>query len=431
MREVDRRRFMQIASSAAAASLAFPHLTAAQQRQPQQPPKPPPALTRDPVNWRNWTMDLEVKCHGFQVKVRRFNDGLTLPQTTRFRLNRLAAVFPLLKQGSSMHTVYPQGIETALRVEGESIRNAHRHVRVVDGYQGPTSLVVWERADINTRLLTLGIKVPMTSFETRINEDIAFGVPWWTEKLNATLEANLKPQLFIDPTQEPVLNLAREWTNNHPKRASPYYLAKYLAGRVLEYYQPSGTILEGTGRGLTSFARGAVLVSGFRVFGSTYAAVEKRGSPLDLANLLCAVYRAVGLPSRVVIGYDKFLADQEKNPVVRAWVEFALVDERNERIEWIPVDILRQREFSNRMPPMKQRWEFFGHNEEFDFMIPIAFHWHPPTSVTNAGPPAFWGWIPDPANPIVDQEVRIFAMETPQRGDDGDDAPYRKPTRGK
>jgi len=86
--------------------------------------------------------------------------------------------------------------------------------------------------------------------------------------------------------------------------------------------------------------------------------------------------------------------------------------------EWIPVDIVKQREFSSRAPALNLRWEYFGNNVEFDMMVPVSYHWIPPENVVNAGVPGFWGWQPSPAVPGVEVELKFRASGMPRRGPD-------------
>ena len=387
-------------------------------RAPEGDPDIPPILTRHDTNFQNWTYSVEVRLHGF--KSQALYDSRLL-STQPIVLDAVAAVYPLLR-GSSMHDVYEDHVVSEFRVRGERSRmlDGGDAPRRVEGYQGPTTLLVWERRDINTRLITLRLDVPITSYETEIDEARAFEVPWPEGPWPLEVAQNLEPQLFVDPGDPDVRALVRKWTKGKPRAAKPYYLAKYLARKVIEHYQPTGLGYVSSGRGATTLVSDTFLVSGFEVRGAGFAARERRGSPHDLANLLVAVYRAAGLPARLVVGFDQSKLAEQRLPEVRAWAEFYIHDPVADRGEWIPVDVLRQREFGSRPPAVERRWEYFGRNIDFDTMIPLAFHWHPPTSVTNSGPPSLWGWIPKPANPVADQELRFTAGGTPIRAGDPD-----------
>lgn len=356
-------------------------------------------------------MHAEVRIHAFQP---RTLTRTAIPATGRICLDAAEIVFPLIPS-SAMHEARLDRARARVLVNNVLADNSPR---LLEGYQGPTTLAAWRITNVDAHLITLIVEVPMRSYQTRIDEHRAFEIDWPAEDWSPEIALLLEPQLFVEVNDPAVQSLVERWTNGRPQNAKPYHLAKYLAGRVVEYVQPSEGLYRTAARGPQAGRTTTAFVSGFNVNGAAHAATRGRGSPHDLACLLTAVYRAAGLPARLVIGLDQKKNNQSFPPVVRAWAEFYLLDERTGLGEWIPVDVVRQREFSSRMPPIKQRWEFFGHNEEFDFMVPIAHHWHPPTVVTNVGAPAFWGWLPQPENPLADQELRIWAFETPIRGDD-------------
>lgn len=400
---------LTLAGALTAAALAQP----ARRNAPNA--EPPPILTRHPINHRDWTIITDVKLYGFKSALCTQSIPPVLG-TNNIVLDSLTAVFPLMGD-SSMHHVYRDAVTSQLRLDK---RVVDTQPQIISGYQGPTQLMEWHATDIDTPIITLHVEIPVTSYDTRIDEDRAFQVPWppggytWDPEL----AANLQPQLFVRPDHPSIQRLLNQWTNGKPRKVSPYYLAKYLAGKVVEYYKPDGRTLEATGRGATAIDVSAILISGFRVDGSVHAAETGKGSPLDAANLLTALYRAAGIPARVVIAYDVQRSIDNSSLSVRAWTEFYLYDPRNDRGDWIPVDIQLQRQFSNRAPPIKQRWQFFGHNEQFKATTPLAYHWIPPASITNAGPPALWGWIPDPVNPLPDQQISITVIGTPKHGAD-------------
>jgi hypothetical protein len=211
----------------------------------------------------------------------------------------------------------------------------------------------------------------------------------------------------------------------------PYVLAKYLASEVLERYEYRAQRVDIAGRGGRGVFRGPVS-EGFLVRGAAAAFRAGGGSPYDLCNLLCAVYRAAGLPARVVVGLDQRSASEPSLPDVISWVEFYLAHPGTGSGEWIPVDIVRQREFGSRTPPLEQKWEHFGKNNEGEFYCPVSFHWHPPTAVVNQGPAALWGWTVatrDGELPDAAQQIDITAFATPLRGGDREEIERRNKRR--
>jgi len=379
----------------------------------QQAP-PPPVLTRHNINKRNWTLNCEVRLHGLQPRAR---EDKNITPTSRMKFNRALFYFPIAA-GSSMHDWRKDKTKGFIRVENVVLDDTPRFA---DGYQCGTQLMVFDVGEVNGYRLTMHTETAMTSYETVIDEKRAREIPWPKEPWEPTIASALQSQLFIEVEDPAIQALVKEWTNSNPRGAKPYDLAKHLAGKVVEYYAPSEGIYETSARGLRTGDVSAVLFNGYNVRGAAEAARAKRGSPLDMANLLTGVYRAAGLPARTVVGFD--VKSTENSPskniaVLRAWTEFYLLDEANKRGEWIPVDVQKQREFSSRPPPITQAWEYFGNNRDFDFVCPIAFHWMPPTLSVNQGPPALWGFVPDPVSFQADQEIRFYAFETPVRGDD-------------
>lgn len=393
----------------------------------QAPSASKPALTRDMPSKRDWTVRVEVRFHPIQPRV---SDRRRIPPTPRFFFQELDFVFPLIP-GSSMHTAYPERATGELRVEN---RVLDQTPDVTAGYQSLCSMGTWRARSIDTHQLYFIGEFPTTCYETRIDEAAARRYTWPVSPWSADMALCLEPQLFVESTDPDVVDLVRSWIGPTPRQTPPYELAKILAGKCVEHVHPTGWIIDTRSRGIAAGDNRASIITGFRVNGAAHAAREKNGSPLDLACLLTAAYRAAGIPARLVIGFDIEASNRLKSPVLRSWTEFFLAREpawagaaqtasnplapaiRPEDGEWIPVDVFRQREFSSRAPPIDRPWRYFGHNEEFDFVVPIAFHWVPPADVVTTGPPGMWGWQGRPANAIADVEMKFLAFETPNRG---------------
>lgn len=404
------------------ALVCAPSLAQGQKKKsPPTPPRAAPALIRDPANQRDWTLHAEVRMRPIQP---RGTDARALPATPFFELAGAEFLYPVLR-GSAMHFGWIDRIKGELQISGRVVDKAPE---ILDGYQSLSSIAVWEAGEFRTQSVVFIGEFPMTTYETRIDEKAARqrswpGLPW-----SAEMALCLEPQLFVQSSDAAVQALVQEWTGGDPRRTKPYDLAKLLAGKVIQHMrvtiQPTSTQPRGPEVGKTP----AIFLEGFNVFGAASAATEKQGSIFDLACLLTAVYRAAGLPARLVIGIDQEQSERLRSTIMRSWVEFFLPSEpavvpgepppaavTSKDGEWIPVDIGRQWEFSNRPPPMNQRWQYFGHNEEFDFVIPIAFHWLPPEDCQNSGTPAIWGWRPKPVNPAADVEIKFWAYETPRK----------------
>jgi len=390
----------------------------------------PPALTIDTTNQRSWTVHFESRLHGPQFIA---SNPADITATSVILTRGATFVFPVIPD-TSMSRARQWRLTGRLSVDNRVV-DARPDIEA--GYQAYTELALWRMNAAEAHLIDLSVEVSMTSYETRINEQIALLYDWPAAPWSIGLDLCLQPQLFIESEDPVVRGLVKQWTNDKPRRAKPYYLAKYLAAHVIDHVNITHDIFSSNVRspivGAKSPAR--AFLSGYQVNGAAYVAREREGNELDMACLLTAVYRAAGIPARLVVGLDVKDSEHSRFPVVRAWTEFFLPKEpvpdpddpdaplavKQTDGQWIPVDIGRQERFSNVSHPLDIRWQFFGHNEDFDFVAPFAFHWHPPTTVTNAGLPAFWGWLPfDVAIPAADQEIRIWAFETPVSGGDPD-----------
>ncbi len=374
---------------------------------------PGPVLTRHTTNHRDWTLTYEMRLHAYREQQRTIRH---IPETGRIVLGEARLVFPVVGSSAS-HDAHVGRFAGRVRVNNVTKDDSPE---IVEGYQGGSSIAVWAIEDVNTTLVTLETRTFVTSYETRIDEKRAVQIGWPEEDWAPVIAGCLEPQLFVEPDHPAVQTLVKKWTDGKSRKAKPYTLAKYLAGKVLEYVRVSGSVIGNEPEyWRRSVQRDIWGVQGFWLNELGVVAEHGQGSPLDMVNLLCSVYRAAGLPSRVVIAEDHNETIRGgANAVIHAWVEFYLYDKRWDRGEWIPVDIIHQREYSSRAPRLEQRWQHFGHSEELDFMVPFANHWIPPTAVRTPGPAAMWGWVTEPAEPLVIPELRLLSMETSKRGDD-------------
>jgi hypothetical protein len=391
------------------------------QRGPTSSAAPARVLTRDRANQRDWTLHAEVRVHPFQSRLFGTNQALATPF---FELDHLKFLYPVPLAGA-MHDAYPDRIKGTLHADNRLLDREHV---LREGYQSITAIAAWEANTFRAQSIIFIGEFPVTTYETRIDEAAARRIDWTVAPWSAEMALCLEPQLFVESNQPIIRDLVKRWRDKHPPGTRPYDLAKRLAADTIAHMRITDPPLASQGRG-TALQGGAhtAFVEGFVVHGAAHAAAKKLGSAYDLACLLAAAYRAAGLPARLVIGFDVKKSDELKGIVIRSWVEFFLAREpkpipdaeaavTSGDGEWIPVDITRQQEFSSRAPPQNQRWEFFGHNEEFDFVVPIGYHWIPPEDAINTGPPALWGWQPTPVNPAGDAEIKFWAFETPKRG---------------
>ncbi len=401
-------------------------------RQPAKAPPPPatPAAAVPPPTEpvagkvlaldqsRDWTMAADVRV--VAARTQDVVDGHIIEQEVPFKFSSAAVVFPMLT-ASAAHRLEADSSGVP-RFTGELKFNGvvmDTKPTFQDGYAGGTKLARWEMRDVEGNDTQLHVEYQMTCWNTVFDEDLARTVPWPRGAWPAVAASALKPQMFIESNDPAIRALvARLLSDQDPKTQPPVVLAKHLAGEVLAMVQPSGN-------GLV-FNRNSSF-RGFVLRGAVAMAGEPKGSPHDVACLLTAVYRAAGLPARVVIGYDKedLASGNAQDPRrtvsgpwnLRSWVEFALVDPFDNKAFWIPVDINRLRQWSSRPPAFDSTWKFFGTHDELNSVLPLAFGYHPPTTVT-AMSPAFWGWLTTPETGMGVQSLGFTAFRTPQRGDE-------------
>lgn len=385
------------------------------------------ALSRDASNQRDWTIHIQIRLRTLDEQQVTRDQISATPQIV---LDSVEFLYPLI-DGSAIHDAWTEKVRGSLSYESTTLT---RDVKVLDGYQGPSSIALWSVRDTPVRAHQLSFQgaIEMTSYETRIDEAVARRAAWPRGAWSPELASCLQPQLFVESDAPEIAALVQEWTRGDPRRLAPYDLAKTLAAHCLEHYRVTRGIFQSAGRRTNPtgrFTTSANFIAGYDVQGARSAAVTREGSPYDLACLLTAAYRAAGLPARLVIGLDVAEARKRRElPILRAWVEFFLPHERPapqgadlppvtiDNGEWIPVDITRQKEFSSRPPPLNQRWQHFGHNEESDFLAPIAFHWLPPENASGSHAPGLWSWRPTPGPPDVDADIQLRPEETPKRG---------------
>lgn len=417
-----RTRLTLIAAAALAASALVFHPTAVGQPSrgvapPERKPPVNPVLTRHELNNKLWTLNTQVFLQGpvsGEPRTRSVRSG-------PIRFDRATLVLPV-PRSSSIHDVRFNDV-TGRVYDGSNVLDDAPRFSKLD-YQAGNRLAIFDLGAFNAPNFYTDLTVLMRSYETRIDEARARAIPWPKEEWPEHVLSALEPQLFVESEDPLIKAIVDEWTGGNAKRGTPYLVAKALAGKVLAKWQPSGQITVRRSQTVTGpgiYVGSWEHLDGFRVNGAAFSAKQDIVAPLDLANLLCAVYRAAGIPSRVVIAYDirsQELDEADRKPGITALTEFYLYHEDKDFGEWIPVDILAQRRFSSKPPPLDQRWQFFGHNEESDNYLPISYHWHPPTTVVNEGAPSLWGWLPEPAIPGVAEWIRFWAFETPRRGDE-------------
>ncbi|MBZ0173322.1 MAG: transglutaminase domain-containing protein, partial [Phycisphaerales bacterium] len=236
-----------------------------------------------------------------------------------------------------------------------------------------------ESGSYTARELDFEVTISQSCYRTEFDERRAAQLDWPEGPWPPEAEATFQPQMFVDFDAQgqgydmaPVLSLLDKWAEGRSveemrNQAKPVMLAKWLAGQTITHVQTNG-------EGLAFDKTG--LWQGFDTEGAAVAAATGRGTEIDLPCLLVAIYRAVGIPARVVIGFDEesegknvYLKQGDGSGQLRVWVEFALYDEDEMTFGWVPVDPTQyRRKRGNRLPngylQPGARFEYFGSHDE-------------------------------------------------------------------
>lgn len=425
----------------------------------KQPVKPAPVVPRsvkEPGPYivegrsRDWTLTVDV-----DVKSERSSDWISpdggktkMPYIGQFDFATLAMVF-MVPPATGNGRPDDRSIKGKFRIDDKIVNE--KPVLIEKQVAGPLyhSGMRLLRFDTETpaqaRQIEIEFEMKWRCWETEFDEAKAREVPWPTGPWPDAAAATLGPQLFVNyertrdaKTGQPLTGeydpqvlaqIVNEWSQGNPKGASPVMMAKYFAGQVAATVQPSGLQLKYLSTGQ---------FQGFDLQGPVATLQRKRGSEFDMTTTLAAVYRAAGLPARIVIGYEKedtrdrdsdgFGRTGSGKEKLRSWVEFCLYDEAKGTVNWVPVDVVALRKKTGgRAPDLTRPWPYFGTNDELDYVIPLALGFHPPTTVESYGAPALWGWLMSPYAPTTAyQAVRFRATTSSVRGDDKKDDKQNK-----
>lgn len=389
----------------------------------QQSQEPPAIGLLSHTYSRELTYRVQVQA----VDVFRYNDhaGRTLPHQ---QLSRLIIAFPLLEFTSTFEA-RDEGFTSVLRVDDHVVDD---QADLIPLYQAGTRLARWDAEGELSTDFYLEFEQTSVSHSLEFDEAAAMEIDWPDRGWPPIAATALQPQFFVDVGAPALQQRLTRWAGRNPQRMAPARLAKTLAARVVNEFRVLNNLaLE------TSSAGG---IGGYQVVPASLSAQRLEGSSFDISVLLCGLYRQAGLPARVVIGYDMGESAEGADeieardnyavcqlpdrgdvpfiPIVRAWVEFYLYDEDAGQGEWIPVDVERQQQVSSRARPLDRPWEFFGNMPCGDLLVPLSFHFVPPTTVASPGAPAMWGWLGFPVTPRIEHNFNVAAWATPKTAGD-------------
>jgi len=338
----------------------------------------------------DWIMKCMVNVRSYQP----LNTG-RMPRTEGFGFGSAAVVYPLVDRTAASQLDL-RGVKGHVELNDERVTDTYT---VLEGYHSGVKLARFDLTDVKAHEMELHIELPTRCYRTRFDEDAA-GRIGWPSRLPAAAESTFQPQMFINYDQRGeydmklIQRMVKQWTGGNPKQQPPYTLVKWLTGQVINTFQVSGEGL--------NFDRSG-MIEGMDIEGAAVAAQRRRGSPFDMAAFYVAVLREAGVPARLVVGYDKgsdedaeeFRRRNDREPALHAWAEWYLHDDGANRGWWIPADPVRARRKSSRMPNnfMDRPVPYLGGHDELDGLIPLAFHYHPPTTVRAYNSPGLWGWF--------------------------------------
>lgn len=371
------------------------------------------ALTRG--RSRDWILKPTIHVSSYQEDPARTPKD-RMPTIGNLSFKTAAVVFPVIRGCGSSETDV-DNVVSELRFNDAPVDLKPDYN---ESYHASVRLGRWEMRDKTGRECDLKLEIPMTCWQTVFDEKVAAKAGWpdggrWGRVGMTTLAPQAKVDQAADDARA-LRDLMKRWTNDKPPQSvSPLLLAKAFAARAIEEFQPSGN-------GERYSTLGTFV--GLDLKGPAQTIRDKNGSPHDIASVLLGAYRAAGLPSRLVIGYDESdrkgdnsspLGRNKKGGVaLRSWVEFCLFDPETQTEAWIPVDVVRIRSRSSRVGRLEEPWKYFGTHDELDVILPFAHHFIPPTTVISYGY-AFWGWLTMPESQIADHSVRFTAQTAPKR----------------
>ncbi|MFO0831654.1 MAG: transglutaminase domain-containing protein [Phycisphaerales bacterium] len=289
-------------------------------------------------------------------------------------------------------------------------------------WQAPKEVL--ERARAGTagvRDAGLVMQYPVRCYKVRYDEEAAASVGWpqsWPADAASTLHGR---QMWIEkgadadgkvaeyPAQE-MADVLKKYLDEEQigdaKKVNPARLAKVLTGKVWRDVSPS------LGTGIKASRRGTLEGIELQRPGETFQ--TGKGTTYDMVVALVALLRQAEIPTRLVLGVDGGsggggLGGSGANTTLRPWLEFALYDEANNTMCWVPVDILKLRKISNKPQKIDAKWRYFGSHDELDEVAPVSFHLSPPVEgVVTYGAPEVWGWMVFPKAPAFADSFVTF-----------------------
>jgi hypothetical protein len=357
-------------------------------------------------------------------------------------MKSIAMIWPILPPSGSSTTTM-DGITGKLMLDDKIASAAYKPLK---GYQGDVTYARFDALtngeDMTPRKVELEVSIPVNVSRTDFDEKAAIAVGWPTAWPRIA-KTWLQPQLCIEtnfdehnkvvpydekPITDALAAAAKQGGITDFKQVSPVMAAKIITSYVWGGVQ---IVSARVGKDATSGELPATRLAKDASFtandlGGIIVQPPKstidtgRGTEYDASALLTAMLKKAGLPAHPVIGYDRGGSGGSRNGLtnrnsgsnrsMRCWVEFALFDQANNTINWVPIDIGKLNKTSSRPMPTDKPWRYFGTHDELNNIAPIAFHFFPPTDVVSYGAPGFWGWFVTPQAPVSAGQAISFSV---------------------
>jgi len=316
---------------------------------------------------------------------------------SQFELNLEGAplVFPIIPEGA-YHTIDMKRLKTTLELDKIEVDS---QFEILPTSQTDGRMARFIIPKFRGRHVEFALEEFVTCYNAKVDEARLRAIPW-TETWPAEVAAELRPQRYVESTNEEVARLLQTFTQGKHKSVAPFLLGKELARQIVQNFQVSGKNYYNDTLG--QFA-------GLEVEGALKAIENMRGTSHDGICLYVALCRAAGLPARPVIGLDM----KDKSKELLSWAEFYVPS-----AGWITVDFRPLYRGPGRANDIMREWPGVGGNDELNYLVPISYHFHPPAGVRaegRAGKPLLWGWQPIPVSIPCEQYLNWKIMKAPKR----------------
>jgi hypothetical protein len=363
---------------------------------------------------RQWTVDVEVRIDQWS----RWVNNQAFVESTPITFERAAFVVPMVTSSASSSSD-KHAASITLRLNG---RETPTTLALNPGFQSGLTLGRFDASAFDGREVSFTFTQQIDCANTILDDSLAATIPW-PDTYPPNASSTFKPMMFVDyvfnegekrETDKLIAERLRTWlAGREPKSMPPLECIKRIVTGVMETVQVVGPHVINNQNGS---------IQGFAVNGTAVTLATGRGSEHDLVCVMISALRQAGLATRLVVGLD--LADSKGalNPAFRgsqtfrSWAEVCLVDPVTATEIWLPVDIVALRRRGSRPPAIDRPWKYLGEHDQLEYLVPLSFQFHPPTSVIATGSPALWGWNSTPNAIIARQSIRYSVTTRATRG---------------